>query len=488
MTASKHPDESRNMASTATLAVDDVTFSIRASTFRFAITTMRRTAIPLATEYAIRLIHQVPGLNAEDLSAFFGFNVAETLLLVQDVLETMMIVEDQGRYRLSAKGLDAVSPLGDIELFAISELNAHQTFDLAAFAPIADDELDAAASKFSIEIPLLDRGKAANAVDGVRTAFEQHFQEWLDVRRRQAEDVRFRSIEDVQQVKSFAAPVPIRMILRADRVATVEADYRELRTRGLHGSRDPLIEAIGTRIQALSAPADHDWAFEVLNDVDGGVLRRVGIANSASAPSWIAERWSDGTLAEAKIPSGAILVGSVTGDLCRKQILELAASSARSSSTEPLLWLPPQMNTWGRSVSFEAMVRELRSELDAIVLLQRSDMSDKDLRGIQWRHRPKDGKSLFERCLALRSGSPNALEVIVRPGLFGVVLVHAPDGGVGYPLPIGYATTDSAIVKELGMYLSYLATDSRPEDILWRGEGETNKDCLETLIRAMSGH
>ena len=127
-------------------------------------------------------------------------------------------------------------------------------------------------------------------------------------------------------------------------------------------------------------------------------------------------------------------------------------------------------------MAFDSLVRELQSEFSGVVLVPRSDMSEKDLRTLKWRYGPWMGTGPFERCLAVKSGSPNALEIIVRPGSFGIALVHAPDGASGYPLPFGYASTAPEVVKELSIYLSYLATDAQPEDVLWQRPDETHED------------
>ncbi|MFX9688363.1 hypothetical protein ABTO93_19405, partial [Acinetobacter baumannii] len=44
--------------------------------------------------------------------------------------------------------------------------------------------------------------------------------------------------------------------------------------------------------------------------------------------------------------------------------------------------------------------------------------------------------AVFDRCLAVPATElPNALELIVKPGSWAMVLVHAPDPATGYPFP-----------------------------------------------------
>lgn len=50
-------------------------------------------ANPLATEYAIKLIHLIPETTAEQVGAYFGFETAETSVLLQDILDTGLVTE-----------------------------------------------------------------------------------------------------------------------------------------------------------------------------------------------------------------------------------------------------------------------------------------------------------------------------------------------------------------------------------------------------------
>ncbi|RUU81264.1 hypothetical protein EOC06_08870, partial [Mesorhizobium sp. M7A.F.Ca.MR.362.00.0.0] len=160
------------------MEIDELSFLVRAQKFRIAGTAMRRTSIPLATEYAVRLIHLIPEISAEEVGAYFGFEHAETSVLLQDVLDTGLVAESQGRLTLSARGHQAVSPTSDdIELFSSEEFTAYQAFDLIALAPVDDATIQSGIARLIPEISVTDRVAAAKATSRIPEAFEMHFLE-----------------------------------------------------------------------------------------------------------------------------------------------------------------------------------------------------------------------------------------------------------------------------------------------------------------------
>ena len=69
------------MAPEPQVEIDSVSFQVRAQKFRVAATIMKRTRIPVATEYATRLVHLVKGIRLDDMAGFFDFEPGETKVL-----------------------------------------------------------------------------------------------------------------------------------------------------------------------------------------------------------------------------------------------------------------------------------------------------------------------------------------------------------------------------------------------------------------------
>src|ERR1700730_7693756 len=93
--------------------IDSVSFQVRAQKFRVAAMIMKRTRIPVATEYATRLVHLINGIRLDDMAGFFDFEPGETKVLLEDVLGTGLVTERNGQLVLSQRGHEALSRLPD---------------------------------------------------------------------------------------------------------------------------------------------------------------------------------------------------------------------------------------------------------------------------------------------------------------------------------------------------------------------------------------
>ena len=243
------------------IEVDIASFVVRSQKFRIAAMIMKRTSVPLATEYATRLVHLVQGIRLEDLLRFFDFEAAESRVLLQDVLGTGLVVERNGQLFLSAQGHEALSPMTDrLDLFEVEEIATTIALDLAAFTFVEEATLNPRETRLVQELKLPDREKAATAIASARDAFDLHFQEWrLTQGRRRGldEDTRLHSIEDVQVVGAIPSVVQVPIRWRSGDMPGVEPDFSELSSKGRAGSRAPLISTLSTRLKSFVAPADH---------------------------------------------------------------------------------------------------------------------------------------------------------------------------------------------------------------------------------------
>jgi hypothetical protein len=167
MMASSTEKSDANEKSLAAIEIEQLSFVVRSQKFKITATVMKRTAMPLATEYAVRSASYAR-YRSRRARGFFGFGASETQVLVQ--AGDPLVTERDGKFSLSTKGREAVSPMSDdIKLFEVDEINAIQCFDLIAFAPVDDADLNAArlrAPQFGgaivIDLQLLTRAFAVN--------------------------------------------------------------------------------------------------------------------------------------------------------------------------------------------------------------------------------------------------------------------------------------------------------------------------------------
>lgn len=484
-------DTKLKSTSLSPIEVDDVSFLVRAQKFRISATAMKRSAISLATEYAIRLIHLVPDIGPEAIGDYFGFEEAETRVLLQDIMETGLVVENVGRLTLSARGFEAISPVSEeLEIFAREEIRTSQSFDLIALAPVDEVSIDPSIARRIPEIGIPDRERAANAASQIGRAFEDHFLEWRQRNgtRGPADDYKFEAIDDVQQIKVFAAPFHISIQYHQEDPVGLEPDFQPLQTKGRPGSRKPLIEALSARLSGMSAPPDADAAFRWLREIDGDLLSRAGFNENSNSQSWMA-RCQDETGKQLAHPfdPGLCLAGSISGKIVRSALIDWTKLQASVDPT-PICWMPPDADYWGRSLGFATVVREVNAqEGDGIILLARNGLVAREANW--WRRsfgRGDKHNSLFDRCLGVSNDLPKSLEIIVKPNSWGLALVHTTESRSGLPLPIGYITADDVVVRALSRAVADVAsTAPNSKAILWSRRDETDDAALSAIDAAL---
>ncbi|MBR1281315.1 hypothetical protein JQ597_04600 [Bradyrhizobium sp. AUGA SZCCT0177] len=477
--------------------IDVATFAVRCQKFRIAALVMKRTSIPLATEYATRLVHLVPGIRLDDMLAFFDFDPPESKILLQDVLSTGLVEERNGQLFLSQRGWKALSPVSDkLDLFEMEEIKTTVAFELAALTPVEESSLNTREARLIEELKLPDREKAAAAAAAASEAFDLHFQEWRGGQSRSRwldEDARLNSIEDIQPVAATTAVFQIPIRWRPADEAGASPDFSELSSRGRPGSRNPLISAISEQMKSVVAPEDHQVAFDLLDRIDGGILRRGGVRSSLERQQWIGAAVSadEQALTGGGAP-GLRLVGSVASDNLRSALLDWTRATGGTSSTTrtPVFWLPPAVSTWGRSIPFVNLARDLSSAHqmdDGTVLLARSNASEDNRRWIK--HYGQAGRQppLFDRCLAVPSRElPLSLEILLKPGSWVAVLIHSPDIVSSYPFPFGYITANPKVVDS---YRHLIAESAAKADgtaaVLWTRPDEDVHRALTSIDVAL---
>jgi hypothetical protein len=481
----------------ATVDVDRLSFTVRAQKFRIAASIMKRTSIPLTTEYGARLVHLVRGITPEELAGFFDFDESETRVLLQELLSSGLVEDLGGHLRLSQRGQSALSPLDDtLNMFDLDEITATVAFDLISFAPISDAELPDRDRRLVEELPILDRSRAANSEEVAREAYDLHFQEWRMAQSPRMgfdEDSRVHTIGDAHVVRNFAAPIEIPVRYTIDDVSGAGADFADLSAKGRAGSRDRLIDALSKRVQKIVGAADHQEAYDLASECDGGIFRRDGVRSALEQGTWT-ELASDPGRRELTggMSPGLRLVGSTSTSAVRSAVLDWTKSVKDASRVRaPVFWLPPNLPHWGRSVAFASLAAALsgaNSSDDGIVLLPRVDGSDGMKAALRRQYGPTERiEALFDRCLPLeRPAVPNALELIVKPQSWVLVLIHAPDQQTVLPFPIGYITGVPGIVARYTHILAQLASQTAgPGALLWQMKDESPDKALLIIDQAL---
>lgn len=123
-----------------------------------------------------------------------------------------------------------------------------------------------------------------------------------------------------------------------------------------------------------------------------------------------------------------------------------------------------------------------------LVLLARTDNSPKATASWQRLYGRTDKLDpLFDRCLAVPRGEiPDALELILKPDAWALILIHAPDPRTGYPCPFGYILANRGIVSRYTRKLAELAARADgPNSFIWQRSNESTHTALAMIDRAL---
>lgn len=158
------------------------------------------------------------------------------------------------------------------------------------------------------------------------------------------------------------------------------------------------------------------------------------------------------------------------------------------TDSNPIFWLPPHADYWGRSLSFATLLRDLSEQEPAGLVLLARDGFDRWTAN-SWRKRfgkRERQAALFDRCLAITNEAPRSLEIVLKPNGWCLVLLHAPDLKSGYPLPVGYISGDKFLVHAFEDYFAKLATsESAADPVLWHREEENPTAALRVIDEAL---
>ena len=370
------------------------------------------------------------------------------------------------------------------------------SLDLASFAPVEENKLNAREARIVEELKLPDREMAATSTKTAEDAFDFHFQEWRQRhgRRTWDDETKLHSVDDVQPIAPFAAVLQIPVRWRPSDMPSVEADFSELASKGRPGSRNALISALSARVKEFTAPSDHAAAFDLVAELDEGIFRRAAVGSTQQLSAWadLCAHPADRALPSPGQP-GLRLIGSTATSALRSALLDWTESIGGSptATKTPVFWLPPQSPSWGRSIPFTSLAAALSSAHasdDGTVLLART----RDTTGPEkfWRrlYGPTgELPAVFDRCLAVPATElPESLEVIVKPGSWVLVLIHASDPASGYPFPFGYITAGRSIVDRFTYRIAELASKADgTRAIAWHRNRENADAALAMIDEAL---
>lgn len=415
--------------------------------------------VSLTTEFLLRLLRSVDGMDEDAVAKFFGFNWHELSFVLAEAESHDYIARSEGRIWLTVTGRGLFAD-GEEEprIYEVEKHVERIDFDLIALSPQATTRL----SRFEMNLPELQIQNAegvSSAADHIRKgAFQKYYSEIAT--RRDTTALKKRALYSVDNVtageRRFAT---IQVFVRAyvDRPGIPEPDLSFWRSAQELDDRPAVIERTASFLEErkISPSPNDSAAYQVLLDLAPEFLkeftRRDELAVERYYNEWVGR--PGGFRSDRRtIP----VIGSLFTPSNYERLVDgLRSVKAENGNSEEFYWLLPRFPTclWGATNALPLVLSTVKQNTRPEDAPERPRAIAVLLERTPHRHI----KEAFDSTVYLhQAGEPPALELLVVPGVLAVALVHAPvKCRFGVPVPLGYASLDPAIINRANNYLQH---------------------------------
>jgi hypothetical protein len=186
------------------LAIDEITFAIPAQSFAIACAISAEEALPVVTEFALRIAFVCGTLSPLQVQDFFGFSKKETDAVIQALLNERLIQWNEDLLELTPYALGRFQDSSDNlpRFFKIQDWSADVVFDLISFSPaIRPTRLRRVRSQ--VELATRDFNKQSRTIQYAEQAFQEHFRQIC-----KKEKAEIYKISAVDAGERFSIPLP----------------------------------------------------------------------------------------------------------------------------------------------------------------------------------------------------------------------------------------------------------------------------------------
>lgn len=402
--------------------------------------------VALTTEFLLRLLYSVDGMEEEDVGEFFGFNAGEMAFVVNEAESRGYVYRTGGRIWLADAGhalfMDGQRP----QILEVQRRTEKIGFDLLSMAPCERVNL----SEFELALPELeirDEQRVATASHDVPDAFRRHYREIVGRKDRDpATGVKrsLYSVDDVAASDRFSAVVPVLAIANIRKPGEPEPMLDAWRSGHELDDRSAVVNSVAAFLDGLKTVkrAEDDHAYEVLLDIAPDYLNEYKTKSGLSAFRFFKETAVRAGELRVDRPTVGIIGPLYSPENSRRlsDALAYAAPREPEADDDNFLWIAPDIAAWGASRATSTLLDQIHGS-EAVIT-----------RGKPLKHLLK----LFQRVLQRPdNGSiPAALEVLLIPRRVVAVTVHAPLSiGRSFPIPLGVLSFEPDVVKRVHQYL-----------------------------------
>jgi hypothetical protein len=415
--------------------------------------------VSLTTEFLLRLLHSIDGMDEQDACSFFGFDATEMAFVVNEAESRAYVVRQDGRIWLTDAGYALFKDGDKPQIFEVQKCTDRVGFDLLALAPCDRENL----SDFERALPELevrDAEIASSAAGKVPEAFRRFYSEIASRKDRDVATGLRRSLYSVDEVEAadrFSSVVPVLAVANVRKPGDPEPVLDAWRSGHEVADRGSVVNSVAAFLDSQKAVrrSEDDSAYQTLIDLAPEYLKEYITRDGLSVLRFFKETAARaGELRADRATVG--IVGPLFSPDNSKRVLSAInhAASRTNGDDETLLWVLPASATWGASRALGTFLEKITNEN---ICTATGDARSERLAIALTCGKPSKHLAKVFQTVLLRpnNGSiPSALEMLIIPQRMVAVTVHAPVGsGRGFPVPLGVLSFDANVVRRAHAYL-----------------------------------
>jgi hypothetical protein len=456
------------------LAVDEITFAIPAQSFAISCAISAEEALPVVTEFALRIAYVCGTLSPAQIQDFFGFSKKETDAVLRSLLDERLLQWNDEHLELTTYALARFQDSSDNlpRFFKIQDWSAEVVFDLISFSPAGrPSRLKRVRSQIELATRNLD--KQSRTRQYAEQSFQENFRQICT-----KEKAEIYKISTIDAGERFSIPLPCTFHLDLSGQTSIRRDINDesfgsrleiseaitdalaSQERGSNERLRDFIQTFGaTLLQGYVSGDAFDlrrYAEEVhltsfVRPDDDRVTPMLGALYLPRNAALLLERIQD-AMAQSNAPVD-LEPSSAEGDEPETK----EAAEATHPGQRDALWWAPQSPLWARTRS----ARELAQKIDRVLVPQGEQRASAGLLVVipaarrSQRERLAVYQDQFNRLLAaegmLMDGS---LELLIVPNVLVCAMFHFNLAHNATAVPIGFVSSVPEHIASAGELVS----------------------------------
>lgn len=431
--------------------------------------------VSLTTEFLLRLLYSVDGMEERDVALFFGFDAPEMAFVVNEAESRAYVSRMNGRIWLEDAGYALFKDGQKPQIFEVQKRTEKIGFDLLSMSPCERDFL----SEFERALPELeirDAQLAATASKSVPDAFRRHYREIVGRKDKDPAAGVKRSLYSIDEVIAsdrFPSVVPVLAVASVRKPGAPEPILEAWRSGHELEDRSTVVNAVAAFLDNLKTVRrkEDENAYQVILDLAPDYLKDYKTRSGLSVTRFFNETAI--RAGELRIDRPTVgIIGPLFSPENSTRIfdaMEYVDQHEPEENAGSFIWVVPSSSTWGTSRALSTFLERFANESNGSATVK-NKASRGDI-AITCGKPQKHLVKVFQKVLlrADNGSIPSALEILLVPRRLVAVTVHAPIGiERGFPVPLGVLSFDPDVVGRAHQYLrtqlpQYLETSDSSE-------------------------